>query len=139
MPKFTVSKSAIIEKPIDEVFAFLSNMSNWQIWSPWLITDENAKATHSPILGCPDHVEKTGGELATEHAGGRLFARHRKRPGAILFLAGIGQQYGPRHWCVLRCKYQRVGRLLLGAEVNVLQAAVRSTGFRLPCFGQNPG
>ena len=47
MPKFTVSKSTFIEKPVDEVYAFLNNMSNWHIWSPWLITDENAKATHS--------------------------------------------------------------------------------------------
>lgn len=43
MPKIRVVKSGEIKKSTDQVFAIISDMSQWPAWSPWLIMDPEAK------------------------------------------------------------------------------------------------
>ncbi|MEQ9403627.1 MAG: SRPBCC family protein [Cyclobacteriaceae bacterium] len=43
MPKFNVSKSITIDSPAEKVFEVLSNFNKWKPWSPWLITEPDAK------------------------------------------------------------------------------------------------
>jgi len=42
MPKFKVSKSTTINAPVEQVFKSLNQFSNWQEWSPWLISEPEA-------------------------------------------------------------------------------------------------
>ena len=45
MPKIAVTRSTLISAPIDKVFNILNDFSTWSIWSPWLISDPEAKVT----------------------------------------------------------------------------------------------
>jgi len=45
MPKLAVNESIIINKTPEDVFNLLSDFSNWEPWSPWLIADPDAKVT----------------------------------------------------------------------------------------------
>lgn len=45
MPKMHIEKSVKIEKPVSEVYQMLNNFETWKTWSPWLITDPDAKVT----------------------------------------------------------------------------------------------
>jgi len=42
MPKFQVSRSITINAPIENVYAVISDFSQWQPWSPWLIMEPEA-------------------------------------------------------------------------------------------------
>ena len=43
MPKFAISESVEISKPLSEVFAYVRDFQNWPAWSPWLICEHDAK------------------------------------------------------------------------------------------------
>ena len=43
MPKMFVEKSAHVNAPIQKVYDTISDFHHWEAWSPWLITDPNAK------------------------------------------------------------------------------------------------
>ena len=43
MPKFAVTRSILINAPIEKVFNTLNDFSTWKEWSPWLISDPEAK------------------------------------------------------------------------------------------------
>jgi len=43
MPKMHISRSQVINAPIDKVHQILTDMSQWQAWSPWLISEPEAK------------------------------------------------------------------------------------------------
>ncbi len=47
MPKFHVSKSVHIQKPISEVYAYVRDFRQWPEWSPWIITDPDCQLTYS--------------------------------------------------------------------------------------------
>ncbi len=44
---FTVERSAVINAAPEKVFAQISDLHNWQSWSPWERKDPNMKKTHS--------------------------------------------------------------------------------------------
>ncbi|GLR16416.1 SRPBCC family protein [Portibacter lacus] len=39
MPKFTVSRSILINAPVEKVFNTINDLNTWVVWSPWLIMD----------------------------------------------------------------------------------------------------
>lgn len=43
MPKFTVQKQKLIQAPIEKVYDLVGDMSHWAKWSPWLISEPEAK------------------------------------------------------------------------------------------------
>jgi len=43
MPKMHISRSQVINAPVTKVHQILSDMSQWQAWSPWLISEPEAK------------------------------------------------------------------------------------------------
>ena len=45
MPKFNVEKSITIDSPAEKVYQVLSDFNQWRQWSPWLITEPEAKVT----------------------------------------------------------------------------------------------
>ena len=45
MPKFHVEKSIIIDSSPDKVYEFVSNLSYWNKWSPWLVLEPEATFT----------------------------------------------------------------------------------------------
>lgn len=45
MPKLHLSKSTIINAPVEQVYERISNLSHWSAWSPWLITEPEATVT----------------------------------------------------------------------------------------------
>lgn len=45
MAKVTVNKSIKIDKPIDEVYKIINDFHTWTAWSPWLVSEPNAKVT----------------------------------------------------------------------------------------------
>ncbi|WP_421892507.1 SRPBCC family protein [Marinoscillum sp.] len=45
MPKINLSRSISINAPIDKVYECVSDLGHWTIWSPWLITEPEAKVT----------------------------------------------------------------------------------------------
>ncbi len=47
MPKIHVSKSVVIEKPIDVVYDAVRDFRQWPEWSPWLITDPECQVTYA--------------------------------------------------------------------------------------------
>lgn len=47
MPNIGVTRSILIDAPVDKVFGVLNNFSTWTTWSPWLIMDPKAKVTVS--------------------------------------------------------------------------------------------
>lgn len=58
MPKFNVSRSVRISAPIDEVFDRLLDFSTWNLWSPWLLADNDAEVNVS------DHPSDLGGHYS---------------------------------------------------------------------------
>jgi|TARA_B110000438_G_scaffold206565_2_gene198288 uncharacterized protein YndB with AHSA1/START domain len=48
MPKFAVSKSIDISKPIEETYACVRDFRTWPTWSPWLITEPEAAMVYAP-------------------------------------------------------------------------------------------
>ncbi len=47
MPKMNVERSIMIDAPSEKIYAILNNFNEWQAWSPWLITEPEAKVTVS--------------------------------------------------------------------------------------------
>lgn len=45
MPKMNISRSTVIDAPAEKVFSVISNFNQWRPWSPWLITEPEAKVT----------------------------------------------------------------------------------------------
>ena len=45
MPKMNIDKSIVIDKPISEVYSTIRDFNKWTAWSPWIITDPEAKVT----------------------------------------------------------------------------------------------
>ena len=43
MPKIAVTRTTLVNAPIDKVFNILNDFSTWSTWSPWLISDPEAK------------------------------------------------------------------------------------------------
>lgn len=43
MPKINVSRSIDINASLDKIQSITNDLRHWQSWSPWLITDQNAK------------------------------------------------------------------------------------------------
>lgn len=43
MPKMQIVKTKHIDAPLTKVYSILADMSSWSKWSPWLITDPDAK------------------------------------------------------------------------------------------------
>ena len=42
-----IEKSTVIEVPVDKTYSILSDFNHWKIWSPWLITEPEAKVSIS--------------------------------------------------------------------------------------------
>lgn len=47
MPKMNVSKSIVIDKSLEEVYAQLSDFTKWEQWSPWNILEKGVKINYS--------------------------------------------------------------------------------------------
>lgn len=47
MSKYAVSRSIVINAPIDDVYARIVDYSTWTTWSPWLFAEPEAKVTVS--------------------------------------------------------------------------------------------
>ncbi|MGJ8693518.1 MAG: SRPBCC family protein [Thalassotalea sp.] len=45
MPKINAQHSVLINAPIAQVYAILSDFNQWRVWSPWLITEPEAEMT----------------------------------------------------------------------------------------------
>ncbi len=45
MPKMNISRSVVINAPVEKIFSTLNDFNNWQAWSPWLIMEPEAKVT----------------------------------------------------------------------------------------------
>ena len=45
MTKMYIDKSILIHKKVNEVYNILSDFNHWTVWSPWIITDPEAKVT----------------------------------------------------------------------------------------------
>lgn len=43
MPKIHVERSVVINENIDKIFGVVSDFHTWTVWSPWLITEKEAK------------------------------------------------------------------------------------------------
>lgn len=44
--KYEVSRSIVIEKPLPEVFEFISHLKNQEFWSPWGFEDQEMERTY---------------------------------------------------------------------------------------------
>ena len=53
MPKFSVSRSIQIDRPVADVFATVRDFNTWNSWSPWMLMDPNA---HSQVHGSGKEV-----------------------------------------------------------------------------------
>lgn len=47
MPVFHVTKSIVIDKPIDQVYASVRDFRQWQVWSPWLRAEPGCEPVHA--------------------------------------------------------------------------------------------
>lgn len=47
MPKFDVSKSIVINAPLEKVYATVRDFRQWQPWSPWLIAEPGCKVEYA--------------------------------------------------------------------------------------------
>ncbi len=45
MPKMNIERSTVIDAPAETVYAILNDFNQWRPWSPWLITEPEAKVT----------------------------------------------------------------------------------------------
>ncbi|MEP1096420.1 MAG: SRPBCC family protein [Cyclobacteriaceae bacterium] len=45
MPKMNIARSILIGAPAEKVYSILRNFDQWRPWSPWLITEPEAKMT----------------------------------------------------------------------------------------------
>ena len=58
-----VQKSVVIEKPIEEVFQFISNFQNWAHWSPWICQEPECPVDISGDSSSIGHKQEWRGEL----------------------------------------------------------------------------
>ncbi len=47
MPKFSLSRSTIIDAPIETVYSRVRDFKQWPTWSPWLIAEPGCKVTNA--------------------------------------------------------------------------------------------
>ncbi len=62
MPKMHISKSIVVDAPADKVFQTITDFKKWQPWSPWLITEPEAKVTVSDDSKSYEWTGKRTGE-----------------------------------------------------------------------------
>lgn len=60
---FDVAKEIVIQSSAQQVYKSLINLQNWDQWSPWLCTDENAKTSISGQVGTVGHMQEWQGDL----------------------------------------------------------------------------
>ena len=58
---YSVSRSAIISKPLAEVYNYLKYLKNQDDWSPWMQRDANIKKSYSGIDGEPGFISRWEG------------------------------------------------------------------------------
>lgn len=46
MPDFSVSKSIVIDAPVEEVFDFIRDFKTWPEWSPWMVAEPDCSLTY---------------------------------------------------------------------------------------------
>ena len=59
---FTVDRSIIIDKPVEDVFAAIGNFNTWQAWSPWLCQEPDARVDIDGSPGSIGHEQRWAGE-----------------------------------------------------------------------------
>ncbi len=59
---FNLSRSIIIEKPIEEVFKVVSDFKTWPSWSPWLYMEPNCPVEVKNEAGKPGHFQEWAGD-----------------------------------------------------------------------------
>jgi uncharacterized protein YndB with AHSA1/START domain/DNA gyrase inhibitor GyrI len=47
MPKLTIERSVVIESPLADVYALVSDFHRWPEWSPWLVADDTARLSYA--------------------------------------------------------------------------------------------
>ncbi|MBO3697001.1 GyrI-like domain-containing protein [Roseivirga sp. E12] len=45
MPKMNISRSVLVNAPIEKIFSTLNDFNHWSSWSPWLIMEPNTRVT----------------------------------------------------------------------------------------------
>ncbi|MDV6028807.1 MAG: hypothetical protein F9B45_01585 [Phycisphaera sp. RhM] len=89
MPAFTVSRTTHIQSDPETVFSILSDFATWKTWSPWLLTDKDAKVT---LQGDPTAV---GGGYSWEGpvvGAGEMEHQELQRPTATQSIGTINAQ-----------------------------------------------
>ncbi len=47
MPQFSLSRSTVIDAPIEKVYTTVRDFKQWPIWSPWLIVEPRCKVSYT--------------------------------------------------------------------------------------------
>src|SRR5688572_21780770 len=56
MPKtYSIEKSIVIDKPMDQVMDRISDLNHYSKWNPWQQADPSARHTITGIPGAPGH------------------------------------------------------------------------------------
>ncbi len=63
MPKFHVERSVLIDAPLDKVSQLTDDFSQWPAWSPWLLTEPDAKVDVYGTPGQTGHGYEWTGDL----------------------------------------------------------------------------
>lgn len=66
MPKFTVQRSVVIDKPVSEVFSKVARYEHMNQWSPWLVMERSAKTESRGTEGEVGAVHYWKGEVIGE-------------------------------------------------------------------------
>ncbi len=80
MPRFQVTRSVVVHAPVDSVFDKLADYQTWTTWSPWLISEPDAKVTVSTPSNTLGATYAWSGEVT---GAGQL--QHKKlEPGSLI-------------------------------------------------------
>ncbi len=63
MPKYHVKRSILINSPMETIRNVLLNFHQWIPWSPWLISEPDAKLSYSESQGTPGSYYSWNGKL----------------------------------------------------------------------------
>ncbi len=80
MPKLQLERTAIIDASPERVFQTIADYQTWTTWSPWLISDPDAKVT---VTNDPSAVGSKYHWLGTVTGEGELVHKHL-RPGQLI-------------------------------------------------------
>ena len=47
MPRFSVSRTILIQAPLQTVHATVRDFKQWPVWSPWLIAEPDCRVTYA--------------------------------------------------------------------------------------------